>query len=237
MLENEYEIIPKCISLENLRKNGNPDLISKSLSNYIETGHMPVSNFFMRAEPFYHKLQIFKAVKMYRKGIEFGDANCLFLYAICLLSSNIFKTGGNMNDLVKNIGYNNKLHIAYPFILEAVIHGDLSALRLLVICLTDIVTEHLIDVDLFALLYFWMKRMEGITKSNFSLKIKRICQVRALTKECMKKVCPTCGKDKSVTGIPLKRCSGCKYVYYCGKSCAKIHWVSFSNEILLQFLN
>ena len=59
-----------------------------------------------------------------------------------------------MNNLVKNIGYNNKLHIAYPFILEAVIHGDLSALRLLVICLTDIVTEHLIDVDLFALLYF-----------------------------------------------------------------------------------
>ena len=45
LMKNEYEIIPTYISLENLRKNGNPDLISKSLSNYIETGHMPVSNF------------------------------------------------------------------------------------------------------------------------------------------------------------------------------------------------
>ena len=163
---------------------------------------------------------------MYRKGFEFSDVNCLFLYEICLLSSNIFKTDGNMKDLVKDIGCNNKLHIAYPFILEAVIHWDLSALRLLIICLTDIITEHLVDVDVFALFYFWLKRMEGIIKLNFSSKIKRNCQVCALTKECMTKVYPTCGKDKSVTGIPLKCYSGCKYVYYCGKSCAKKHWVS-----------
>ena len=80
-------------------------------------------------------------------------------------------------------------------------------------------------VNMFALFYYWVKRMQGTPDTNFSLKVKRIGEVRTRTKEISSKTCAGCGKEDGILDAPLKYCAGCKYTHYCGTACAKKHWV------------
>ena len=67
-----------------------------------------------------------------------------------------------------------------------------------------------------------LRCMEGLgVGDDEMMRIRRA--VERLERDIQRNICAGCGKEGG-EDAPLRKCSRCKTVYYCSRTCQKIHW-------------
>lgn len=211
------------ISLEKLLENNSQGNVDNSWKLYSFLCMYPESKHCIEAVSLFQSGKIDpEAMEECLGGIMFGDVNCVKYVGLMITAPK--KSYRDIEDAFLDMHNSKKIHLAYPYLLEAAICGDRMAINFLDTFFFDDCPWYLRNIG-----HYWEKQgkaMENLVDEN-----RRNIGIvtKAATNEIeevspFKKVCANCGAKESLPETTLKRCSGCKFFYYCKVSCAKQHW-------------
>ena len=106
----------------------------------------------------------------------------------------------------------NNIHLAYPWVVEAVIRGHKMSMGLL----TNIFYIDSVPKPSAALINFVFKILEEFGNKDYTSEQRKIDKKRCFN------VCFSCGKIDSENKT-FEKCGICKFCSYCGKDCQLIH--------------
>jgi len=141
------------------------------------------------------------ALKAYQRGCyETGCVPCMRLYA-----QGIWMT--HCNSQPKQM---NQIHLAFPWLMEGMIRGNIMCVGFLIRLYMDAQTR----TSSAALIDYITKEWGD----------KEFHRVRKSNKKRLTNRCAVCFKTDSEEGIILEECGMCSYYSYCSKACQRIHW-------------